>query len=425
MLPALLLTTGCDKETDPDDEVNPLAAANQNLYNYMNDYYLWYQYLPEVNPASYVDPYVLMDDIIYKENDRFSYVADREEYEAYFNQGVYAGHGISYSLDQSGKIRILFIYEDSPLYSEGVRRSWIVNKINGTAVYTNSFDNASLNALFSLVSQLMGPSTVGHTNTFEFEDPEGNLHTITSAKKKITINSVLHYDTLQIQGEVVGHLVFETFIDHSYDELEEAFAFFKAQGASELILDMRYNGGGTMDVARVLGSYITGPSTSGQTFVTYRFNAKLASENFAIYMESFSESLDLDRLFVITGYGTASASESVINSLKPYIDVLMVGDTTYGKPVGMIPQNYQDFVWVPIMFEMVNKNGEGDYYDGIPPDFYVFDDPTHDFSDREEDCLQAVIQYLETGSFGSLKSGQRDFRRPAKGSWLQKDYWIY
>ena len=122
--------------------------------------------------------------------------------------------------------------------------------------------------------------------------------------------------------------------------------------------------------------------------------------------------LSLTRLIVITTRLTASASEAVMNGLKPFLNVVSIGDTTNGKPVGMngweVGEKY--FFW-PITFKIVNKNNEGDYFDGIAPGKVIADDITHDFDDRNELCLKEAIHYLETGSF-STKGFTRFYRHP-------------
>jgi C-terminal processing protease CtpA/Prc len=121
--------------------------------------------------------------------------------------------------------------------------------------------------------------------------------------------------------------------------------------------------------------------------------------------------LSLSRIVIICTRETASASETVINGLKPFLDVKLVGDTTNGKPTGMNVWSYADkFIFAPITFKMVNSAGQGDFFAGFPPDKYVVDDITHDFPDRNESCLKEAISYLETGSFST------------KGSYIFKHY---
>ena len=144
-------------------------------------------------------------------------------------------------------------------------------------------------------------------------------------------------------------------------------------------------------------------------FASFKFNDKLQSENFSYPLRTTSYPLDLSKVIVITSRSTASASEAVMNGLKPYMDVISVGDTTDGKPTGMyefdMAQTYSMF---PVMFKTVNALGEGDFFGGIAPGKIETDDITHDFSDKKELCLRDAIRYLETNSFSARSLSYKD-----------------
>jgi hypothetical protein len=241
---------------------------------------------------------------------------------------------------------------------------------------------------------------------------------------------VIVYDTLHYSNnKVTGHLVFDSFIQPSTDELATAFAYFKSVGVNDLILDLRYNTGGYLYVAQALASYIAGNSLAGKQdyFATLTYNSKHQDQNTSYIFQSTQSPLDLTRLVVISSRLTASASEAVMNGLKPFLDVVSVGDTTYGKPVGMngwsVGEKY--FYW-PITFKMVNAANVGDYFAGLPPLKVVSDDITHDFSDRNELCLKAAINYLETG-IANAKSYEPFYRHPRlseKPKWVENGFAI-
>lgn len=404
---ALLLTSCEPKEPkNIDDNPNPPstgltpAMARDSLYYLMKHWYYWYDLMPVVTKENYSDPYQLMEAMRYRPLDRWSFVADYDEFLAEMS-GTFVGHGIRIGIDESRKARIAMIYSLSPLYAEGVRRGWIIKTINNVdiaAVIIAGDAEAYNNAL--------GPSQAGITNTFVFEKPDGNEVTISSTKKTFQVNSVLLYDTLHLSSGITGHLVFESFIEPSAQELETAFAFFKENNVKDLILDLRYNSGGYLYVARKLASYIAGnsPAASNTTFAKLTYNNKNIAYNTNYTFETTSYPLDLTRILFITSNLTASASEAVINGLKPLMNVVTVGDTTHGKPVGMngweVGEKY--FFW-PVTFKMVNKNNEGDFFDGFAPSKVQIDDITHDFDDRREYCLREAISYLTTGSFSPTK----------------------
>lgn len=426
---ALVLFSSCKKEDPPpvDDNTGLTdAMARDSLYYLMNQWYYWYDLMPSVTKENYSDPYKLMEAMRYKPVDRWSFVADYNEFIAEM-QGTFVGHGFRIGVDNQSNARIAMIYEKSPLYAQGVRRGWIVEKINDVEIapILISGDGAAY-------SNVIGSGTAGITNKFLFKRPDNTEVTISSTKASFTINSVLLYDTLHLSSGITGHLVFESFIQPSEQELATAFAFFKANNVKDLILDLRYNSGGYLYVAQDLASYIAGNSAanSNTVFALLQYNKKNQSQNASYKFTTTASPLSLTRLVVISSRLTASASEAVMNGLKPLMPVVSVGDTTNGKPTGMngwdVGKKY--FFW-PVTFKIVNKNNEGDYFDGIIPAKVVSDDITHDFNDRNEHCLREAINYLETGSVStkSLRGLPSFYRNPQfseKPSWMNNGFTI-
>ena len=411
----MAIFASCKKSNNQSSENLTPEMARDTLYFIMHDWYYWYNLMPSVNREDYADPYKLMDAMRYKELDRWSFVADYDAFMAQM-QGSFVGHGFRIGLDDADNARIVMIYKYSPLYAQGVRRGWIVEKINGTDVAPVLISGNS-----DAYTSLIGPSTAGITNIFLFRKPDGTETTISSTKSAFTVNSVLLYDTLHLSSGVTGHLVFEAFIEPSENELATAFAYFKANGATDLILDLRYNSGGYLYIAQELASYIAGNGYQSTQFVNLTYNDKHTTSNASFPFVATPSSLALSRLVVITTRETASASECVMNGLKPLMNVVSLGDTTNGKPVGMdggdIGKKY--FV-APVTFKIVNRNNEGDYFSGFFPDALVSDDITHDFKDRQELCLKEAISYLENGSFSG--KGASTFARHPQFS--EKPKWM-
>jgi len=409
------LIAGCEKENNNNETPTFDEKARDAFYDLMQEWYLWYDQMPAVNPENYYSPYDLLEALRVLPVDRWSYVSTWEEFMQYYSAGEYIGFGFGNVLF-NGKIYITFVFKDSPLYDEGIRRGWYITKINGQTI--NSYE-----ALF----QAMGPDEAGVERTFEFVSPEGQTFTRTFVKEVIEMNTLLHADTLHVAGEVVGHMVLKSFIEPTYEELDSVFQVFDDQGVEELILDLRYNGGGAMGVCTYLASQISGPATNDEVFLTYSYNDQKSEWDADVLFTDPEQpdtyplnQLGLSRLLVLASAGTASASEAVINGLEPYMeDVIIIGDDTYGKPVGMNVWNYEDaYAFAPVTFKLVNSEGYGDYYDGLPADSYVPDEPLYDFGDRRETTLKEAIYYLETGSFtgaGTRKAGIRANRPPLKG----------
>jgi carboxyl-terminal processing protease len=389
---SLLISSSCKKEiTSTTDEL-----ARDYLFDAMQNVYLWYKEMPVVVKEDYKDPYELLDAMRYKELDRWSYIQTYDEYQAQIT-GNFVGHGISMKLDPENQVRIAEIYNNSPLYALGVRRGWIVKKINGTdlAPIFISGDGTAFN-------ELLGPSEAGITNTFLFQTPDDRDSTITSTKSSFTLNTVLAYDTLHLKSGITGHLVFNQFIPPSNQELETAFAYFKQNSITDLIVDLRYNGGGDINVLTNMASYIAGAANVNKTFASLTYNDLNTAQNRTFRFNATSYPLNLTKLITICTRRTISASEDLINGLLPYMDVRCIGDTTNGKPVGMNGIQYQtSYMFWPITFSLVNASGQGDFYEGFVPEKYVPDDITHDWSDRNELCLKEAIYYLEHGTVSS------------------------
>nr|MCU0408969.1 S41 family peptidase [Bacteroidales bacterium] len=328
-----ILFASCKKEdVEPVDNSLTPEMGRDSLYYIMKEFYLWYNLMPqvtEVTKANYKDPYELLEAMRYRELDRWSFVADYDEFLDEMN-GTFVGHGFRIGLDAQGNARIALIYNNAPLYTNGVRRGWIVKTINtkDVAAILKSGDSQAYSAM-------IGPSQAGITNIFVFQKPDGTETTISSTKSTFTLNTVLVYDTLHLSNGITGHLVFDSFINPSAGELATAFAFFKANQIKDLILDLRYNTGGYLNIAQSLASYIAGDSRQGAVFAKLQYNDKHPEANSTFPFRTITSSIGLSRLAVITSRSTASASEAVINGLKPFVDVVTIGDTTDGKPTGM------------------------------------------------------------------------------------------
>src|SRR5512133_797909 len=182
----------------PTPQETTAQKGRDTLYDVMQELYLWYKDMPQVKKEDYPDPYKLLEALRYKPSDRYSFVADYTKYHAEF-AGSFVGHGFRLGLDNGGKVRVAMIYNTAPLYAQGVRRGWIVRKINGydmATIFKNG-DNAAYNTA-------IGPATAGYTNTIDFTKPDNTDISITSAKASFNINSVLVYDTLHLKTGVTG-----------------------------------------------------------------------------------------------------------------------------------------------------------------------------------------------------------------------------
>jgi len=252
----------------------------------------------------------------------------------------------------------------------------------------------------------------------------GEEKTLTLYAGDVTAPSIYKATTLTVGEKKVGYLMLKSFINSTNDELDAAFTKFKADGVTELVVDLRYNGGGWLDGSEHLASLITGGGLKDKLFTRLTYNGKHQDYNSDYHFKDYSQSLELTKVVFIATGGTASASEVVINGLKPYIEVAIIGDTTYGKPVGMNPMSHCDYTLVPITFKLANADAYGDYFDGMPADCAADDDVTRDFGDPEEGSLKAALSYLNdktcpAATVQSWRPGELDIRTvPYQMGWL-------
>jgi len=375
--------------------------TKQDLLDYMKDWYLWYNTMPNVLAKDFVTLQELLDTLMYDQFDRWSYIQETSDYNDYNSKGIYIGHGIGLRWNTEGQLKVAYIFDDSDLNASGVTRGWEVSQINGSSVPPGTIIDTAL----------LGPDEEGIQNTFTFKTLSGGTQMITSSKKYINSNAVLHSEIIDVAGKQAGYFVLQNFTNPAWDELSVLFSDFDAENIDELIIDLRYNPGGILQVSRYLGNLIAGEIANKGAFVKYVYNDKKSDNNATLRFNPEDYSLILTRVFIITSASTASASEVLINALQPYLDVYVVGDITDGKPVGMIAKQYTDFTLVPVTFYMYNKDDEGEFLDGLQPDQFVADDLEEAFGSQEEDCLKEVLYFIENESFsGSIKTTPAQYR---------------
>jgi C-terminal processing protease CtpA/Prc len=389
---ASLLIIACERNFfDPE----PNNLTNDLLYDLMNKYYLWYDQMPEVNPNNYSSLSSLLDALMYKPTDRWSYVISTDDYNNLV-EGEYTGHGFGLKWDTEGNLRITFVYSGTSAQSQGVDRGWEVLSINGVAITPETYADS-----------LLGADSAGVQNTFLFLDNNQQSVNLTLTKELIDIKAVLHSEVIELDSATVGYLVYQTFITSSKEELDEVFGTFIESEVDELIVDLRYNTGGFTDVAQHLGSLLAGDFALKRTFVQFEHNDKNSQHNIT---KPFLELENMlvptpDRIFFITTNSSASASELLINGLlgltglNRELYIYLIGDDTHGKPVGSIARPYSDSTLIPITFKYTNRLGDGDFYDGLPADSYIEEDLSKDFGDPEEYLLKEVLYFIENDEF--------------------------
>jgi len=369
------------------------------LYDVMKEWYLWYDTIPNINPDEYPSLTALLDDITLQPTDRWSEVMGTEEYNNLYDHSEYIGHGFGLVDDPEGNLWVGFVYDGAMAGVEGVERGWQVLSINGVAITPETE-----------LDTLLGKNELGIENTFQFRNKQGGNKSMTLAKEIVDINSVLYSDIIDVDGIMTGYLVYQHFLIDSYDELDAVFEGFLENNVQEVIVDLRYNPGGQINVSQYLASLIAGTKAIKGTFVKLTYNDKKSDRNISKPYLDLENTLTTtpERVFFITTSKTASSSEVMINGMTPYLDVFLVGDNTYGKPVGSISFTYIDSTVIPVTFDLINRWDEGDFYEGIPADSYLEEDIKIDFGDPEEKLLKEVLYYIENEEWTGSETKKSD-----------------
>jgi len=373
---------------------------------YMNDAYLFYRDIVAVDPNAYATQEAYFNALIVTSEDRFSFVEPQSVADAFFSQGQDIGYGAVFKLDTDNELRIGYVNAGGPLANLAVARGAQITTLNGTAV--SSLSTTQLNAL-------LFPTSIGVSLTLAVIDAGQTVpRTLTVTSTAITedpvpLARVLPANSANPLGPQVGYLLFNDHIATAESELVAAMSMFQSAGVGDVIVDLRYNGGGYLYIASELAYMLGGTRiASGATFEKLIFNDKHPEETnnpantIGFQMTSTTgqalPALGLPRVFVITAPGTCSASESVINSLTPFIPVIRIGGTTCGKPYGFIQANNCADAFFAIQFQGVNNVGFGAYTNGFAPTCTVADDFSHQLGDPAEGRLSAALSYTSTGS---------------------------
>jgi C-terminal processing protease CtpA/Prc len=356
----------------------------------LQQYYYWYQNLPNADPAGFASPEAYLDSVRYRPIDStYSYITSKASSDAFFSDSQFIGFGLSYMRTGELELRLSQTYPGSPAADAGLDRGQYLVSVGGKPV-ADLITSGEIATIF-------GPEQIGYSTEIAWRVPGGSERRATLSKRLVTIPTVSQTAVIASGSARVGYIHFRNFVQPSVEALNTAFQQLRDQGATELVLDVRYNGGGLVSVAQHLAGLIAGAPLVGQVFVQFTHNDKQTSRNTAYRFESKPQALGLTRLAVIATRGSASASEAIINGLRPYLDVKVVGDTTYGKPVGQYGFEFCDKVLYPVAFLVTNARGQADFFGGIPADCAAADDLDRPLADSREASLAEALYVLRNG----------------------------
>jgi len=423
LLTVSTLLVSCFK--DNDDSIQPASAVEiqEFIWRGLNFFYLYKADTPELADDAFAtnDEFITFlstfaspesfFDFLKSPQDRFSLlVSDFTELENAL-AGITINNGMEFGLifypDNSGNVfgYVRYILPNSDAESKGLQRGIIFNTIDGQQINEDNF------------SGLLSPDTytIGLA-TFDGQNITPTGESVELTKSEFMEDPIHVSTTLDINGQKIGYLMYNAFTNEFDAQLNSVFAQFQSDGVTELVLDLRYNGGGSVRTAIYLASMITGQFT-GQTFFTEQWNADRQAE-FAedgVFVSSFVNggeainSLNLTTVYVLTTSKTASASELVINGLAPYINVVQIGDNTTGKYQASFlmydSPNFQKstelnpnhtYAMLPLVFQTANADGFTDFEDGLIPDIDQIEDYSNlgILGDPAEPLLATAIQEI-------------------------------
>ncbi|NGX16114.1 S41 family peptidase [Wenzhouxiangella sp. XN24] len=396
-LPAVLLGLalaacgGGSSDPEPITSECSIAAQNQAVYETMQQWYFWYEELPEVDPASFESPEALLDALRFEPLDRFSYITTQAEEEALFGESQFVGVGFR-SVEDDGVQVAVDVFEGGPADDAGLVRGSRILAVDGVPI-------EEVLASPEGFSGSLGPSEIGYQFELTFENPDGEVLNPILTKAVVTIPPVTGTRVFEVDGVTTGYLVFRNFTEPGVPALNTAFDTFSAAGVTQLIVDLRYNGGGLISVTEHFADLLASRTAPGQAFARYIYNDQNSNRNQTFFFTSDppDRALLLDKVVLITTESTASASEILVNSLPPYITAATVGSATFGKPVGQLGFLFCEQVLRPVSFETVNSLNVGGYFDGIEPLCAAGDTLDVPFGTPGEASFDASVHWLQFG----------------------------
>jgi hypothetical protein len=459
--------------TGPSKNGTTLQLIQDSVYLYAKEDYLWFDQLPsyaQFQPRSFTnaeDLTALTDELNalsqyainpstnapyeYNSNNpgvaKYSFVDDGSETAAL--NGVRGDFGFDVQYNLINDLRVEYVYAGSPAALAGLTRSDQITSINGS---TNiSYDESGYGTgTGTNVNYVSNAVYYSPTIVMTLKRTDGSLDTATLTTANYNVNPVLK-DTIltETNGSKLGYIVFNSFVSDAVADpvIDPIFANFAAQGVTDLVVDLRYNGGGYVSTAEHIDNLIVPSSKSGTLMYNTYYNSNLVGGKDPLLGNQWrvgppdynygqldfsvagnvvnfakSGSLNVNRVFFIITGQTASASELTINNLRPEMNVQFVGETSYGKPVGFFDIDINKYIMYTPEFSVENSTGQGGYYGGFTPGTTTYpgvndyDDLTKNWGDPTEHLLADVLSYVNTGAYAvrspvvqSLNSNSRAF----------------
>jgi C-terminal processing protease CtpA/Prc len=390
--------SGGEPASPPQTDSCSVEAQRASLRTFMQEEYLWYDHLGTPDPAAEtMDAY--FQSLLNKPQDHYSYTQSAAAFNQVFTEGRRTGYGYTLAWEDEAhtRLRIRNVEPRSPVALAGLRRGDTVLSIDGWPPE----DVAA--------GKLATVTTEGVPRDFIVRGVDGSTRRLQVVSADFPLTPVTHsavFEVTRADGSPakVGYLAYNQFVLYSQVDFSDAFRRFAEAGVDELVFDLRYNGGGSVAVAQRLASLVGAKAAETQIFADLKYNPQMRLSNRAYrFLPADSRILltrpleGLKRLVVIASGSTASASELVVNGLRPFMPVVLVGTRSYGKPYGSVPRTACGIVYNAMQFQSLNAVGVADYASGFAPDCEVADDLDHELGDTRERRLATALAYVREG----------------------------
>lgn len=434
---------GVDIEGNPfPDLAGSTVEENFWLRSWTHETYLWNDEVAEADPYDYNDPIAYFATQKTNEvtpsgapKDDFHFTQSTEDYLTSINSVPSASYGVNFAAYRTTPprdFRILFTDPGTPAREQAGGRDKFLRGSRILEIDGVDFVNGgATQAQLDILNNGLFPPTAGETHSFTMEDVDGTVRSFSIVSADLSTSAVNTVEVLDTMTGKVGYILFNTFSPFaSEQQLFDAITQLDQENVTDLVIDLRYNGGGLLAIASQMSYMVAGPvPTTGKTFELLQFNDDAGNFNpvtgevndpipfyntgvgFTVSPLIPLPDLDLDRVYILSTESTCSASEAVINGLRGVgIEVVLIGTTTCGKPYGFYPTDNCGTTYYSIQFQGVNDLGFGDYADGFTPNnsgepfaeqapgCEVLDDLTRPLGDPAEDMLAAALQYRQSGT---------------------------
>ncbi len=417
---SLLSLHSCKDDKDDDLIPEEVLVINNFIHDNMTFAYYWNEEMPNLDPNKQPDPEEYFDALLYKSIDKWSIITDDLDGLLEYFSGVRKSAGYSYRLYKLSDFTnelvacIEYVNPNTPASDAGLKRTDMFFEIDDTKLTTDNYIELLGKESFTITL-----CNLNDDYTITPLSPKISL-----SIKELTIDPIFYYDIIEHAGRKIGYLVYNSFISDYDEELEEVFSEFKNGGVEDLVLDLRYNSGGSVNTAVLMASMIAPASEVGSVLLNNTYNEGLTeylkqqypNDNsiFIDTIRSNPNNLNLSRYVALTSFKTASASEMVIYTLMPYMEVIQIGEQTHGKYYGSITlydeEKKHNWAIQPIVMRAENANNSIDYSEGLIPSTELTEKYKYQLGDPREKFLAEALFEL-TGEWpagaASLKSQEQ------------------